>query len=189
MTTEKLQHEFEALINEMLATHDKHIANQVPSEDAPDPGPQANVVLDGIPDWSEGTEQLATMSEDDIYGHLGLSDIGKKIPGFNDTEDPDGVIDPWLDPGWFTNSKNKTSPLTLRWHQLVGIFKMLINVFESKPVLLMDEVGLGKTIQIMGLICMINYFRDFFDKHRKFPGYFGKYLYNFLQHLLISLYL
>ena len=40
---------------------------------------------------------------------------------------------------------------------VVGILKMLINTFEGRPVLLMDEVRVGKTLQVLGYSAMRAY--------------------------------
>jgi hypothetical protein len=41
-------------------------------------------------DWEEGTEDLQSMSMDELWAMIGLSDI-KAIPGFNTKVDPDGA--------------------------------------------------------------------------------------------------
>ena len=48
-------------------------------------------------DWKEGIEDLAHLSEDDLWGSLGLPD--KKLPFFQEYMDPDAVIEPWTEEG------------------------------------------------------------------------------------------
>jgi SNF2 family DNA or RNA helicase len=37
----------------------------------------------------------------------------------------------------------------------------------------MDEVGLGKTLQIVAFICFLTWYRDYYARHNDFPGRFG----------------
>ncbi len=48
---------------------------------------------------------------------------------------------------------------------------------DQSPLLLMDQVGIGKTMQLVGLIAVIAYFIDYHDKNHKFPGAYGKHLF------------
>lgn len=122
--------------------------------------------------WSEGVEEFNSMSEDDLWTILGLPE--KRIPFFNASQDPYGNCDPWTEEGqnWFTDTRNG-EPLALRWHQLVGLVKMLKNAFEGSPILLMDDVGLGKTIQVTALIALLAFYREFYTIHKRFPGKIG----------------
>ncbi|KAG1772227.1 P-loop containing nucleoside triphosphate hydrolase protein [Suillus placidus] len=119
--------------------------------------------------WSEGVEEFNGMAEDELWAILGLPE--RRIPFFNILQDPYGNCDPWTESGqtWLKNPKNG-EPLTLRWHQLVGLVKMVKNVFSGTPVLLMDEVGLGKTIQVTALIALLAFYREFYAMHNSFPG-------------------
>jgi SNF2 family DNA or RNA helicase len=123
--------------------------------------------------WSEGVEEFNSMSEDDLWAILGLPE--RQIPFFNILQDPYGNCDPWTESGqtWLKDPKNG-EPLALRWHQLVGLVKMVKNAFSGTPVLLMDEVGLGKTIQVTALIALLAYYREFYAMHNCFPGKIGK---------------
>ncbi|KAG2062895.1 hypothetical protein BDR04DRAFT_1039611, partial [Suillus decipiens] len=119
--------------------------------------------------WSEGVEELNHMSEDELWTILGLPE--KRIPFFNTLQDPYGNCDPWTEDGqsWLKDPMNG-EPLTLRWHQLVGLVKMTKNSFEGKPILLMDDVGLGKTIQVTALIALLAFYREFYTIYNSFPG-------------------
>lgn len=126
-----------------------------------------------IENWSEGVEDLNACREDELWERLGLSD--KKLPFFQDFTDPDGFIDPWSEEGqkWLEEELDARRVLKPRWHQLVGILRMLQRAFEGKPVLLMDGVGLGKTMQVVGAIACLAYYREYHAKRNDFPGEFG----------------
>jgi hypothetical protein len=46
--------------------------------------------------------------------------------------------------------------------------------FQNLPILLMDDVGVGKTLQLVGFIALLTYFRAYYDEHGSFPGEFGE---------------
>jgi SNF2 family DNA or RNA helicase len=48
------------------------------------------------------------------------------------------------------------------------------NLFEKEPALLMDDVGLGKTIQVLGFYAFVSWFREYHKKQGKYPGCFGE---------------
>lgn len=143
-----------------------------------DEGERVEVELEAqilIENWSEGVEDLNGFTEDQLWEKLGLPD--KKIPFFQEWTDPDALIDPWSAEGqtWLKDSTKGQHPLKPRWHQLVGIYRMLQRIFENKPVLLMDGVGLGKTMQAVGAIACLTYYRKHFEVKKQFPGDFGEY--------------
>ncbi|KAG2747793.1 hypothetical protein P692DRAFT_201716179 [Suillus brevipes Sb2] len=125
--------------------------------------------------WSEGVEEFNGMSEDQLWTILGLPE--KRIPFFNLVQDPYGNCDPWTEEGqkWLKDPANG-EPLALHWHQLVGVAKMMKNAFLGIPILLMDDVGLGKTIQVTALIALLAFYREFYIVHNRFPGKIGKFL-------------
>ncbi|KAG8711805.1 hypothetical protein FRC08_015403 [Ceratobasidium sp. 394] len=65
--------------------------------------------------------------------------------------------------------------LRTKWHQLVGIATMLKRMFTINlgdapcPSLLCDDVGLGKTAQILGTICMLVHCIELQDAGRDLP--------------------
>lgn len=166
--------EFDATIRELMAVTQRVLDGDDMDEEME--GPVGfNAPLDGVEDWSEGTEELKDVTEDGLYTLLGLP--AKTIPFFNKFEDPDGLHDIWEDRAWFKNNQQKCTELRPRWHQLIGMYKMLRNIFDNKPTLLMDEVGLGKTIQVVGVISLLaSYFSAWENPTtpQRFPGDFGK---------------
>lgn len=124
--------------------------------------------------WKEGTEELSGLSEDEIWTRLGLKDT-KALPFFQDYTDPDGAIDPWSEAGesWLALESSPREVLKPRWHQLVGILRMLERAFQNQPVLLMDGVGIGKTFQVVGVIACLAFYRRFYGKNQRFPGVFS----------------
>jgi hypothetical protein len=165
LATEKEVKELELLIETTLAA-------MVPSEDD-------EVVIDfkdniDLSDWKSGVEEYDQCSENDLWEHLGLSD--KKLPFFQTRSDPDAAIDPWSEEGqlWLDNPTSPAQILSPRWHQLVGILRLIDRVLNGEPVMLMDGVGVGKTMQAVGLIACLAHYREHYRKHGKFPGKFGK---------------
>ncbi|KAI6029961.1 hypothetical protein BKA83DRAFT_4489870 [Pisolithus microcarpus] len=124
--------------------------------------------------WKEGVEDLGKFTEDELWAHLGLKEK-KAIPMFQKYTDPDAAIEPWTDEGerWLNSPDSGREPLRARWHQLVGIFRMLQRAFQGDAVLLMDGVGIGKTFQVIGFIACLAWFRSHFEVHKKFPGSFA----------------
>ncbi|KZP14423.1 hypothetical protein FIBSPDRAFT_751821, partial [Athelia psychrophila] len=121
-------------------------------------------------EWSEGTEDFQSTTREDIAVALGL--VNGEIPNFNAFLDPRGEKTYWDDPGWFADPAHAKLPCSPRWHQLVGLLAMIHRAFDGKNVLLMDEVGLGKTMQIVGVIAILAFFREYYDAKGHFPGAF-----------------
>ncbi|KAJ7914639.1 P-loop containing nucleoside triphosphate hydrolase protein [Mycena leptocephala] len=117
-------------------------------------------------------EEYSHLSVDQLWVLLGLPD--KAIPFFNTKLDPTGLHNPWTEEGnaFFEDDRNSKINLTPRWHQLVGLYKMMNMAFIAEPVVLMDEVGLGKTLQIIALVACLAYYRDYYHQKKYFPGAF-----------------
>jgi hypothetical protein len=124
-------------------------------------------------EWSEGVDEFKELSIDNLYELLGFPN--GDVPFFNSLQDPSGNNDPWTKEGmeWLQVPKNGEK-LTPRWHQMVGSGKILINFFDGLPVMSMDGVGLGKTMQGTITISALAYYRDYHTKHGTFPGIFGE---------------
>lgn len=127
-----------------------------------------------INDWKEGVEALAQCSEDQLWKLLGIQN--QRLPYFQEWTDPDAQISPWSEEGrkWLENPASPRQQLRPRWHQLVGVFRMLERAFEGKPILLMDGVGLGKTLQVLGAITCLAWYKEYYEQNKGFPGHFGE---------------
>lgn len=127
------------------------------------------------PDWSEGVEDLNKLTMEQLWGSLGLQE---SLPYFNLTMDPAGFFTPATAEGrgFFADARQVKATLSPRWHQLIGIFRMVQRAFLGKPVLLMDEVGLGKTLQVIGVFAILAFFRHAYAVNGTFPGIFGEQL-------------
>ncbi|KAG1793331.1 P-loop containing nucleoside triphosphate hydrolase protein [Suillus plorans] len=127
-----------------------------------------------VGDWKSGVEEYDKHSEDQLWEDLGLPE--KRLPFFQTRLDPDAVIDPWSQEGqqWLDNPANPAQNLVPRWHQLVGILRLVDRALDDEPVMLMDGVGVGKTMQAVGLIACLAHYREHYRKHGKFPGKFAQ---------------
>lgn len=136
-------------------------------------------------EWREGTEKYRDWTPQQLFGAMGLP--GGKIPYLQSFIDREGQETGW-DMGFgvmptleqLAATHNTGDILNHRyvrftplWHQLVGVFVMLHNAFEGKPVLLMDGVGLGKTLQSLMVICMLRFYRQYYAERREYPGIFS----------------
>ncbi|KAG2359931.1 P-loop containing nucleoside triphosphate hydrolase protein [Suillus spraguei] len=126
--------------------------------------------------WKSGVEEYDTRSEDELWEDLGLPE--KKLPFFQTRSDPDAAVDPWSEEGqqWLDNPASPAQNLAPRWHQLVGILRLIDRALDGRPVMLMDGVGVGKTMQAVGLIACLAHYREHYRKHCKFPGKFAQRL-------------
>lgn len=128
-----------------------------------------------ISDWETGVENLAHKSFDDLWADLGLSHL-KAIPGFNTREDPTGKIDPWSPAGvqWLETEGKPWVEFKPQWHQLVGAVGMALRRFRNRSTLLMDEVGVGKTMQVIMLQMILIWLRGFREKNGTYPPLFSE---------------
>lgn len=191
MAADEEKDTFEAAIRECLLIQDRMFNNEPPEEEEM-PSTERGAI--DLKQWSEGTEEYAKLTPSDLYKLMGLPD--NRIPGFNDLECAEGIHEPWIHEKFFNEAHDqwedqktkakmgieilpdplqKWRLLQPRWHQLVGMFKMLVNIFDDKPTLLMDEVGLGKTMQVVGVIAILDFYRTFYKTNNYFPGYFRKW--------------
>ena len=131
-------------------------------------------------DWTKGVEHLKTKTEDELYELLGFKD--KKIPFLASEIDEDTDIGVQLyndkiEENMEPRVPRKKKPLRLRWHQLVGLVKLMQCALTSNTVLLMDSMGMGKTIQILSFFSVLAYYRQFFEETNQYPGQWCEYLF------------
>lgn len=128
-----------------------------------------------LSDWETGVEAWQQQSPSALYQLLGLKEH-EAFANFNDFIDPVSARDPWADGAWQKPSTvdPHRKPLQPHWHQLVGILKMLDEVWNGKPIMLMDGVGLGKTLQVASVMALLVYYRAVKAKTGNYPGMFSK---------------
>ncbi|KAH9048619.1 hypothetical protein EDB83DRAFT_2175585, partial [Lactarius deliciosus] len=122
---------------------------------------------EGEVEWSEGVENLQNKTPEELYELLGMGE--ESVPFFREKITVDATADE-SDGSTTTNER-----FSLRWHQLVGVVKMLERAVASQPVLLMDDVGLGKTVQVLAFFAMLAYYREAYAETGKYPGIWGKH--------------
>ena len=118
--------------------------------------------------WKSGTEKWEAKGEPEIDAQLGLPK--GVVPGMNTKEDPDGATDSWTTEGQSVLKSEAAQALRARWHQKVGLLRIMEQMFQKKPLLLMDGVGVGKTLQAICGILMYSFHRGHFEKHGHFAG-------------------
>ena len=124
-------------------------------------------------DWATGVEFFQNHTPADMWRYLGMPD--GVIPGFNLLQDPNGILDPTQEKEWSALVQSGgVTELAPFWHQIVGIAQLTHNALKGQPTLLMDEVGVGKTMQVVGFIATYPQYFDFHNRHGKFPGNFSK---------------
>ena len=121
-------------------------------------------------EWSEGVEHLKHKNPAELYALLGLEK--HSIPFFRE----DGAVEQDVsgDLGELESSATTTEGTSLRWHQLVGTVRALERAATSDPVLLMDDVGLGKTVQVIAIFAMLAFYREYYKKNKRYPGDWGE---------------
>ncbi|KAG8711489.1 hypothetical protein FRC08_015832 [Ceratobasidium sp. 394] len=97
-------------------------------------------------DQDIGMDELASLTPEELWTSLGL-------PGASQF--------PFAEPGGPTKQ-----PARPRWHQVAGVLAILKRAFTGElgqsacPTMLCDDVGLGKTLQIIGTISTIAHMRE-----------------------------
>ncbi|GBE89337.1 hypothetical protein SCP_1503450 [Sparassis crispa] len=151
-------------LKEVLAACGPNDDEEGVAPEVPD-GPDVEV------EWEDGVEEFKTMTREELLEALGIPKEG--IPGFSKKQSKEGLVDPW------SEEFDKLAPEDLedlepRWHQLVGMLKMMLKMINGEPVLLMDSVGVGKTMQAVGVIALRQWYREYYTQHGRFPGLAGK---------------
>lgn len=137
------------------------------TSDLPIPG----VILE----WGAGTAGTEYWKQHDEASILQLIGASNGFPGFVDWLDVNGELNSWDRPQWVAEAQpHQKVRCELRWHQLVGIVEGVKGAFAGRNILLMDQVGLGKTLQIAGIVALLAFCRHMYDRDDRFPGIFGK---------------
>ncbi|KAK7682072.1 hypothetical protein QCA50_014658 [Cerrena zonata] len=140
--------------------------------------PALDLASVSLNEWESGVEAWEKLQVSELYRYLGL-DEEKPLPFFNKYIDLADSRDAWAHPALVEADEGNPNRILLRphWHQLVGMCKMLDCLFDGKPVLLMDGVGLGKTLQVVGVIAILAYYRTVKKEKGVFPGAFAERLF------------
>lgn len=112
----------------------------------------------------DGQDMGVTAYKDKTYEELStlLAFPEGRPPLFCKYRSMDTTINSWVDeesPQW-TQGGDGLIPLALKWHQLCGVASMVDKMFVGNKatgtnICLSDDVGLGKSAQIMGVIAFI----------------------------------
>ncbi|KAH9019721.1 hypothetical protein EDB85DRAFT_1839633, partial [Lactarius pseudohatsudake] len=132
-------------------------------------------------DWTEGVDHLKTKTEDELYDILGFED--RKIPFLVTEVDTHSDLYTSAQIGMHedgdvfalaTAEPHATrQPFSLKWHQLVGVTKMVERALTSGPIMLIDDFGLGKTLQVLAFFAVMAYYRQFYSEAKRYPGMWG----------------
>ncbi|PCH42717.1 hypothetical protein WOLCODRAFT_152760 [Wolfiporia cocos MD-104 SS10] len=113
------------------------------------------LISDMSPDSEDDNEQVELdFDAEQVVAVLGLPN--GRIPFLNEKEDPDSR-DPWSKEGKVVLEVETARPFNPRWHQYVGMLKMMHSTLNGKLTLLMDEVGVGKTLQAIMFTALREY--------------------------------
>ncbi|GJE99781.1 hypothetical protein PsYK624_160520 [Phanerochaete sordida] len=110
-------------------------------------------------------------SRKDIYISLGIPN--EHLPTLTTWRDQYRCHDTWTEQEDPAPEDHKV-PAELKWHQVVGLRRMAEAMMAHKSLLVLDEVGVGKTLQVLALIAYrILCFRSV-EVHNKLCGDFAK---------------
>jgi len=131
------------------------------------------------------TSDLERLSADELWDMLGCTD--RFIPGMARVLDRTGShtltnrsqrpqvlreMDTALGRILSGEEDEKWEKFTLKWHQLVGVVRMVELCFAGKPCLLMDEVGVGKTVETLAAIAALAHLHNFYQDYGHYPRAF-----------------
>ena len=160
---------------------------------------QFNLEVD-FSDWTEGVEAFKHLKIEEIAAALGLNAEveggAPNFPFFNDVIDLNNAGRPWEErerekeegasqgkgkgKGKATRKSgdpDADTPLYIElrpyWHQWIAAVKMIINMMEGRNVLLMDSVGVGKTLQAVGMMAMYDWLRLWQERYGSLPPAYG----------------
>jgi len=145
----------------ILADHFKELSEQ---ERTVDVGVLLENDLEGV-FGEDGDDMGVTAYKDKTYEELStlLGFPEGRPPLFSKFRSKDTTINSWDDPvesSKWTQGGEGLQPLTLKWHQLCGVASMVDKMFVQEQdsgtnVCLADDVGLGKSAQIMAFIAFL----------------------------------
>ena len=121
-----------------------------------------------INDWKEGVKQYHQYSQNELGEILEPSNTCV-ILFFQKKLDVHETCQPWMEEGehWLSTSPD-TQLLQVKWHQLVSMIHLLDCTLQGKPILLMDEVGVGKNYAGSRVNCPPDIFQGILYKKQSF---------------------
>jgi hypothetical protein len=144
-------------------------------------------LVSGLPEVTgdeECFEKFNQLPEPELWKFLGFNQEDGKVPFFNDYLSLAGH-NPIDHPSAFKDLDSENLPedfipCRLRWAQLVGIAAAITTFTQNdaaavrKSILLADDVGLGKTGTVMGIIAVFMHARMLQEKGAPLPPIFGE---------------
>ncbi|OSC96289.1 hypothetical protein PYCCODRAFT_1348985, partial [Trametes coccinea BRFM310] len=121
-------------------------------------------------DWAEGVEAYKKLTIDQMRVAFGLPT--EHFPFFNKKTDSTGNEDPWTESGRKALASPSAADLKPFWHQWVGVLKIVDNMMDGKNLMLMDQVGVGKTLQAVGTLAMYEWLRVSKETRGQYPARF-----------------
>ncbi|KAI9069499.1 hypothetical protein FKP32DRAFT_1559595 [Trametes sanguinea] len=123
--------------------------------------------------WAEGIEAYRNLTIPQMQAAFSLP--SPHFPFFNHKTDMVGNDDPWSEAGREALKGPNAVDLKPFWHQWVGVMKIVDNMMSSKNILLMDQVGVGKTLQAAGTLAMYEWLRVHKDTRGDYPSRFREF--------------
>ncbi|KAI9057595.1 hypothetical protein FKP32DRAFT_1583634 [Trametes sanguinea] len=123
-------------------------------------------------DWAEGVEAYKKLTIEQMRVAFGLPT--DHFPFFNKKTDSTGNEDPWTESGRKALASSSAADLKPFWHQWVGVLKIVDNMMDRKNLMLMDQVGVGKTLQAVGTLAMYEWLRVNKETRGQYPARFRK---------------
>ncbi|KAH9846336.1 hypothetical protein C2E23DRAFT_708043, partial [Lenzites betulinus] len=117
--------------------------------------------------WLEGVEEYKALTIDEMRQWMGLPTA--YIPYFNQKIDIKGNTNPWSPEGRQALESTYAAPLTPFWHQWIALTKINDNAANKRNTLILDQVGVGKTLQAVASIASYEWLRSYNEQKKTYP--------------------
>lgn len=130
---------------------------------------------------SEASDSYYDMTKEHLLKSLGFP--GELLVGMSDMRDIYRVYDKWdtdsaAQTFWKNPPEDRLEPITLTWHQLVGVHCATVSMVKREAFFLFDAVGIGKTAQSAGVVLMRAWLILYQRSHNKLPTALGELSFN-----------